>query len=223
MFGTTALILHDSLRIIAALACIVVIAATPYVLFKGRRFGWPRQLRIIGAALVGGAIVGGYLQTLGTPAPSVWRLSLITLGALAQATGLVVFLAHRKYRELDEDAPGPRQVDMLAHFPMALIVADQQSRMVSVSGDTMTVLGWSASELKGRPLASIIPPRFVAQHFAGVDRLIQTGEIRVAGKLLPLYAMDRDRRERPVTLMVLPLSGVRFLGVLLPRDTEGAT
>lgn len=216
MFGTPALIWPDTLRIVAALASIVTVAITPYVLIKGRNFGWPRQLRIAGAALVGLSITGGYLATLGAPVPSLWRLVLITMGAIAQAVGLVAFVARERYRT--DEQPTARPVDLLAHIPVALIVADSQSRMLSVAGDTQAVIGWTPGELKGRPLAAIIPSRYVPKHLAAIDRLVATGETSVAGKLLPLYAIDRLRQERPVTLMVLPLPGSRFLGVLMARE-----
>lgn len=219
MFGTPALIWFDSLRVLAALGCVVTVAVTPYVLIKGKNFGWPRQLRIAGAALVGVAITGGYLASLGDAVPSVWRLALITMGALAQAVGMVAFVARERYRT-DEQPPTPRPVDLLAHIPAALIVADAQSRMLSVAGDAHTILGWAPTELKGRPLAAIIPARYVPKHLAAIDRLVATGETSVAGKLLPLYAVDRLRQERPITLMVLPLPGSRFLGVLLAREVD---
>lgn len=219
MFSTPALTVYDSLRLLAALACVVTIALTPYILITGKGFGWPRQLRIAGAALVGVGIAGGYLVTLGTAPPSPWRLVVIALGALAQAVGLVAYLVRERYGADDLPA-GPRPVDVLAHVPAALIVADQQSRILNAAGDTASVIGRTPAELKGRPLASIMPTRFVSKHLAAIERLAATGELTVAGKLLPLYALDRDRHERPVTLFVLPIPDSRFLGVLLTRADE---
>lgn len=208
--------LYDALRIVAAISAILLIAASPWVVLRSGQH-WTMRARIIGSALVCVGLAAAYLATLGQPTAAPWRLTIIAAGVFTQAVGAGVYLWHLR-RGVDVLQPPVRTVDMLSHLPVAVIVADKESRILTVAGNSAAVLGWTPSELRGRPLATIIPPRYVAKHLSGIERYNQTGDVTIAGKLLPLYALDKDRAERPVTLNVQPIAGSRFVGVIQPRD-----
>lgn len=91
MFGSPELILFDSMRVVAALAALVIIGATPFAVARPR-MSWGQRLRFIGLAAVCTAIVGSYLEALGTIPPAWWRTVLITLGALLSLAGVLTFL-----------------------------------------------------------------------------------------------------------------------------------
>lgn len=208
------LVLYDALRISAAVSAILLIAASPWVIGQGGTH-WSMRARIIGSALVCVGLAAAYLTTLGDAPGAPWRLAIIAAGVVVQAVGAGAYLWHVRRGGA---APAVRLVDVLDHLPVAVIVADKESRILTVGGNVSTVLGWSPGELRGRPLASIIPSRYVAKHLAGIDRYNVTGEVTVAGQLLPMYAIGKDRQERPITLNVQPISGSRFLGVIQPRE-----
>lgn len=208
-------LLYDVVRLIAAIAAIWLVVVSPYVLVLGAGH-WSMRARIIGSALVCIGLAAAYLGTLGNSPGVLWRLALIAVGVVVQAVGATAFVVH--LRAGRDDPVAVRVVDPLAHVPAAVIVADRDSRILNVAGDTEAVIGWTAGELRGRPLATLIPSRYVSKHLAGIDRFNTTGEITVAGQLLPLHAVGKDRDERPVTLNVQPITGGRFIGVIQPRE-----
>jgi PAS domain S-box-containing protein len=66
--------------------------------------------------------------------------------------------------------------------------------------------GWSAEEVIGRELASvIIPPTLREAHRGGLTRLMETGEGPVLGQRLELSALHRDGHEFPVELTITPI------------------
>lgn len=85
------IIIFDTLRIIAALAALAVLAMTPYALVR-RRMSWHQKARFIGAAVVGCGIIGSYLSTLGTVPPAAWRLIVITIGLIISLVGTAAYL-----------------------------------------------------------------------------------------------------------------------------------
>jgi len=91
MFSTPALVLWDSLRILAAVAALFVVGVTPFILL--RTLSWHQRIRFVASAIVAAAIVGGYLQSLGTvPDQWGWRTVLITLGMIGFAVGCLAYL-----------------------------------------------------------------------------------------------------------------------------------
>lgn len=209
------LVLYDTLRIVAASAAFLLIAASPYVVLHTHH--WSMRARIIGSAMVCVGLAAAYLATLGDSPGAPWRLAIIAAGVVTQAVGAGAYLWLLRGGVDVQRAP-VRTIDPLDQLPVAVIVADRDSRILTVSGNASAVVGWTRNELRGRPLASIIPSRYVSKHLAGIDHFNLTGEVSVSGKLLPLYAVGKDRNERPVTLNVQPIAGSRFLGVIQPRE-----
>lgn len=91
MFATPAVAVFDALRIIAASLSLLIIGLTPYAITRPS-VTWHQRLRFLGSALLGSAIVGAYLESLGTLPSQWWRTPLVTLGILASFVGLVAHL-----------------------------------------------------------------------------------------------------------------------------------
>ena len=209
--------LYDVMRVVAAVAAIWLIIASPYVLVLGLQH-WSMRARIAGAALVCVGLAAAYLTTLGDSPGAPWRLAIIAAGVVVQAVGATAYVVHLRRRRDTTEQASVRTVDPLAQVPAAVIIADRNSRILTVAGNTEAVIGWTPGELRGRPLATLIPSRYVSKHLAGIDRFNTTGEITVAGQLLPLHAVGKDHDERPITLNVQPIAGCRFIGVIQPRE-----
>ncbi len=63
------------------------------------------------------------------------------------------------------------------------------------------LFGWTSGEVLGQQLTDlIVPERFRAAHDAGLARVRDTGESKLAGQRLQLAAVDRGGREFPIEL-----------------------
>ncbi len=82
----------------------------------------------------------------------------------------------------------------------AVISADSDSMVVGWNRAATEMFGWSEEEILGQPVTTIIPERFRDQHNAGMERVIRTGESRVAGGTLELAGLHRKGHEFPVEM-----------------------
>ena len=84
----------------------------------------------------------------------------------------------------------------------AIIVADADGKIVSFNRAAETILGYSSEEVLGKPLTVLMPERHRAAHSAGLARLRETGEARIAGKVVEIEALRQDGEEVPIELTV---------------------
>lgn len=85
----------------------------------------------------------------------------------------------------------------------AVVMMDEAGDVTGWSGTATTTFGWSADEVVGRPLASVIvPPQYRDAHIQGLERYRQTGDGRVLGSVLELSALHRDGHEFPVEIRI---------------------
>ena len=83
------IVLWDVLRIVAAVAALVVLAVTPFAVIR-TPLVWHQKARFIGLAMLGPPVIGGYLTQLGTvPDQGGWRTVLIATGLVVAAAGMV--------------------------------------------------------------------------------------------------------------------------------------
>jgi PAS domain S-box-containing protein len=85
-------------------------------------------------------------------------------------------------------------------LPDAVIVADEQGRIEFANAAAARLLGWSADELRGRPLTTIMPPRMHAAHEAGLRRYVATHHSRIMGRPIRVPALRRDGSEVDIEL-----------------------
>ncbi|MGK0358053.1 MAG: PAS domain S-box-containing protein [Bradymonadia bacterium] len=92
------------------------------------------------------------------------------------------------------------------------VLAESLDAVVSMTSDgrvdgwnprAEAMFGWTEEEVIGQDLdALIVPERMRAGHRAGVARHLQTGEARIAGRMVRLSALRRAGDEFPVELIV---------------------
>jgi PAS domain S-box-containing protein len=102
----------------------------------------------------------------------------------------------------------------------AVITIDDESRIVYCNPATTRMFGYE--DLVGRPLETIIPERLRAQHRAGLQRYVATGESRILGETVELVGLHRDGHEFPVELSISDWrtdEGLFFTGLV--RDITG--
>jgi PAS domain S-box-containing protein len=110
-----------------------------------------------------------------------------------------------------------RVLDALAD---GVVAADAGNRIVYLNPAAEQLLGWSAMDLIGLPLTTIIPPRLRAAHLAGFRRYLFSGEQKLFGHAVRLPALRHDGGEVEIelTLNVSPSSTEGPLFIASLRD-----
>jgi PAS domain S-box-containing protein len=120
---------------------------------------------------------------------------------------------------------------ILDAFTHAVLVADTDNRIVYANQAVTPLLGWTASELVGREVVELVPPRLKERHLAGFRRFIATREAKIMGRAVRLPALRRDGSEVPIdlTLSAFTIGGRDLIvgslrdvspGLELERETE---
>jgi PAS domain S-box-containing protein len=94
---------------------------------------------------------------------------------------------------------------LLQAAPDAIVVVDQDARIVLVNAQTERLLGYSQGELLGQPLAILLPERFREVHHRHQTGYFLEPRTRPMGAGLELYARHKDDREIPVEISLSPL------------------
>jgi PAS domain S-box-containing protein len=120
---------------------------------------------------------------------------------LVGAFGELVAIALQNSRligSLEESELRFRSVVETAHT--AIITADNQGRIRFWNRMAETVFGYTAQEMDGVPLTQIMPERFHDAHQAGMQRVVATGETRLAGETVQTIGVRKGGDEFPLEL-----------------------
>jgi len=89
----------------------------------------------------------------------------------------------------------------------AIIMIDQEGRVVEWNAAAEQTFKYTRSEALGRPMAElIIPESLRASHLAGLARHLRTGEAKILGRRVEMPARRADGSEFPVELTVVRVS-----------------
>jgi PAS domain S-box-containing protein len=105
--------------------------------------------------------------------------------------------------------------------PEAIIFADRGGIVRLWNRGAETIFGWPAAEAIGRDLDMIIPERFRAGHNAGYRRAMETGQVRLGGRVLTTRSQHRDGSKLYVDLsfgLVKDAAGVPQGAFAIGRD-----
>ena len=83
---------------------------------------------------------------------------------------------------------------------VAIFVVSQDDTIVFANRPVERIFGYTAAELVGKPLVTLIPPELRRNHRAGVERYVTTGERRLSWEGVELPAVSKDGREVPIEL-----------------------
>lgn len=104
----------------------------------------------------------------------------------------------------------------------AVITADEHGLITMWTGGSEAVFGWTADEVLGLPVTTIVPAQHRDAHRAGIDRVQGGGEQRVIGRgPVTLTGLRRDGSEFPaeLTLATGHHAGRRFFAAVI-RDVS---
>jgi len=105
----------------------------------------------------------------------------------------------------------PAEPERFAHstlfeaVPDALVIVDEQGRIVDANSRAETLFGYPRAELIGQPVEVLMPPRFRDRHVGQRDRYGQRPHVRPMGLGLGLYGRAKDGREFPLEISLAPM------------------
>ncbi|HSB19059.1 MAG TPA: PAS domain-containing sensor histidine kinase [Anaeromyxobacteraceae bacterium] len=106
----------------------------------------------------------------------------------------------------DATSPAAQFAAFLETVPDAAVVADARGLMVQVNARAAALFGYDATELVGRPVEMLIPPRFRGPHVGHRARYSADPRPRPMGAGgLELFGLRRDGTEFPVEISLSPL------------------
>jgi PAS domain S-box-containing protein len=89
--------------------------------------------------------------------------------------------------------------------PDALLIVDERGLIAAANGQAEGLFGWSPEQLRGSPLARLIPERFHAAHDAHVRNFFSALKPRPMRAGLDLWAKQADGKEIPVEISLSPV------------------
>ena len=102
----------------------------------------------------------------------------------------------------------------------AIICMDNAGVIILWTKQAEKIFGWNEEEVKGKPLSEIIiPMRYREHHIRGMNHYIKTGENKVLNKVIEIEGLNRDGKEFPIELTIVPIkqNGSEFFCAFL-RD-----
>ena len=132
-----------------------------------------------------------------------WASVVIT--ALHDATGQLL-----GFGKVTRDMTAQRNAaekfrNLLEATPDALVVTDQQGRIVLVNSQTEQLFNYGREELIGQPVEMLIPERFRDRHPGHRAAYTADPRVRPMGANLDLFAKRKDGSEFPAEISLSPL------------------
>jgi PAS domain S-box-containing protein len=101
--------------------------------------------------------------------------------------------------------------------PDAIIVSDNEGKIIFWNSGAERIFGYSEDEILQRPIEVLMPVRYRETHRVGVERLHTTGNTRLIGNTVELEGLRQDGTEFPLELSLASWStsdGTFFTGIL---------
>ncbi|GGB96622.1 hybrid sensor histidine kinase/response regulator [Marinobacterium zhoushanense] len=105
----------------------------------------------------------------------------------------------------EANATQERYRRLLEAAPDAVVVVDQQGRIVLVNAQVAPLFGYRKEELIGQSIEVLVPERARARHVDHRNHFLANHEVRPMGSGLDLAARCKDGREIPVEISLSPL------------------
>jgi PAS domain S-box-containing protein len=95
--------------------------------------------------------------------------------------------------------------NLLQAAPDAIIISDENGRIVLANDQSEAIFGYTPDELIGQPIERLIPPRLAERHALHRRQFMRDAGPRIMGQGLDLFGRHKDGREFPVEVSLSPL------------------
>ncbi len=109
---------------------------------------------------------------------------------------------------------------LLQNAPNAVIVINEEGKVVKWNKKSEIIFGWSAEEVMHQPMHELImPQRHIKAHYDGIKHFLHTGEGPVINKTVELSAVRKNKEEFPIELSISAIkSDGKFLFIAFIAD-----
>lgn len=124
-----------------------------------------------------------------------------SFSVLLQAPALITAIEN----VLREPVPAKEVQGFLEAAPDAVVIANQEGKIVQINGQTERLFGYDRNELFGQPVEILMPERYRSQHIGHRAVFAANPSIRPMGTGLELYGRRKNGEEFPVEISLSPL------------------
>lgn len=133
--------------------------------------------------------------------------------------GLGDTLSMKREEETDTELAGVSFRWLLQSAPDGIVIVDAEGRIILVNNQAEKLFGYSENELVGKPIETLIPERFRAEHVSDRADYASRPRTRPMGTGLELYGVRRNNEEFPVEISLSPVRTEHGLVVMaIVRD-----
>jgi len=106
---------------------------------------------------------------------------------------------------------------------MAIICGDPEGKIQLWNKGAEEIFGWSAQEAIGQTMDFMIPEKHREKHWAGYDRVMQTGETKYGKQLLAVPALTKSGARISVEFTVVLIKDVQGRVVSIAATLQDIT